>query len=67
MTPEGKKLLAWGVLVVGVLVAGVVFEILPAPTNPWLLIFTGLVIVLRPVALVGLVVLACKSEGRTEL
>ena len=38
-----------------VLVAGVVFERIPAPENGWLLILTGLTIALRPVAAICLV------------
>jgi len=37
------------------LLAGIAFDLLPEPHNPWLLIITGLTIAARPFALIGLV------------
>jgi hypothetical protein len=37
----------------GVFIAGLLFQHWPEPANPWLLIFTGFTIALRPFAAVG--------------
>jgi len=44
-----------------VLIAGFVFEHIPEPKNPWLLIITGFTIVLRPFVAIGLGVAAISA------